>query len=107
MADPERHKNPNTSRGVWGHAPKKIFDIHVLRQLLVRSEANILPQIVPEILEDKLNLNGVWCLLPLKFLDMCQKPSRNSQTDLKISSIEDTHTFWQTLLDSFPETFPP
>ena len=56
----------------------------------MRSEANILPQIVPEILGNKLILNGIWHLLPLKFLDMCQKPSRNSQTDLKISSIEDT-----------------
>ena len=34
--------------------------IHALRQLLVRSEANILPQIVPEIWGDKLNLNGIW-----------------------------------------------
>ena len=49
VGDPERYKNPNTSRGVWGHAPQKIFDIHALRQLLVQSEANILPQIVPEI----------------------------------------------------------
>ena len=49
-----------------------------------------MPQIAPEILGGKLNLNGIWCLLPFKFLDMCQKPSCNSQTDLKNSSIEDT-----------------
>ena len=57
--------------GVWGHAPpEKFCHIHALRQLLVRYEANILPQIVPEILGNKLNLNGIWCLLPLKFLEL-------------------------------------
>ena len=52
MADPARNqkdsdKNPNTSRGVWGYAPPGNFwHIHALRQLLVRSEENIFPQIV-------------------------------------------------------------
>ena len=46
-----------------GMTPQKIFDIfHALRQLLVRSEADIMPQLVPEILGDKLNLNCIWCL---------------------------------------------
>ena len=58
----------------------------------MRSEANILPQIVPEILGDKLNLNGIWCLLPFNFLDMCHLHAINSQIDLKISSIEDAHS---------------
>ena len=25
VADPESYKNPNTSRGVWGHAPPRKF----------------------------------------------------------------------------------
>ena len=25
VADPERYKNPNTSRGVWGHAPQNFL----------------------------------------------------------------------------------
>ena len=48
--------------------------------------------IIPEILGDKLNLNFIWHRLPFKFLDMCQKRSCNSQSDLKISSIEDTRS---------------
>ena len=88
--------------------PQEIFDIFMLclRQLLVRSEANILPQIAPEILGDRLNLNGIWCLLPFKFLDMYQKPSRNSQTDLKISSIEDTQS-GRLCQTSFQKPPPP
>ena len=30
VADPEIYKNPNTSRGVWGHDPPEIFDIFML-----------------------------------------------------------------------------
>ena len=32
----------------------------------MRSEANILAQIVPEILGDKLNLNGIWCPITIE-----------------------------------------
>ena len=60
----------------------------------MQSEANILPQIVPEILGDKLNLNGIWCLFAIEIPGHVPEINLHAilKTDLKISSIEDMHS---------------
>ena len=61
----------------------------------MRSEATILPQIVPESLGDKLNLNGI-CLVPIAIEIPGHVPELKLHAilklTLKISSIEDTYS---------------
>ena len=63
--------------------PEKCLHIHALRQLLVRSEANVLPQIVPENLEDKLNSNGI--LVPIAIEIPGHVPELNLHAILKLT----------------------